>query len=214
MEETLNKTQLGNWFEGITDFRGIGKEAKLIRDIVPIESWLNEEFYSGPSSYQIYPYWKQAIIKVFNSPERINEVILGGSIGTGKTTIACYMIAYKLYELSCYYPPQALYNLMNNSKILFAYFNINKEVAGQVGFAQIRELVDSIPYFQNIFKRNERINSILEWPHEHIYMKSASSSNDVLTSSTDIPTEIVGSSSTITPVASSVVSTKLATAVS
>ena len=525
MEEALNKTQLGNWFEGITDFRGIGKEAKLVRNIVPIESWLNEEFYSGPSSYQIYPYWKQAIIKVFNSPERINEVILGGSIGTGKgepistliptpegpvrlgdlkvgdfvfneegkptkvvgvydrgrlttykvtftdnsylivdgshlwtlyrfnngnlyeetfntermynamntdglfvkgkkttkysnyrlpiakpiqynkrdlkvhpyvlgaliadgtlgdksricwtksetdivdemrkyivlrhnendknslryyiakcdneglhdaldyygilgkkskdkyihedflyssiedrkellyglmdgdgsvrhtdrgvanafynttskeladnivqlvtslggivkrrdyknyysltictdfnpfkrsvwkkimdeslknrkksnvnrkiksveiygedeircikvdnktslyigdtqfnivthnTTIACYMIAYKLYELSCYYPPQALYNLMNNSKILFAYFNINKEVAGQVGFAQIRELLDSIPYFQNIFKRNERINSILEWPHEHIYMKSASSSNDVI----------------------------------
>ena len=84
MEEALNKTQLGNWFEGITDFRGIGKEAKLVRNIVPIESWLNEEFYSGPSSYQIYPYWKQAIIKVFNSPERINEVILGGSIGTGK----------------------------------------------------------------------------------------------------------------------------------
>ena len=87
MEEALNKTQLGNWFEGITDFRGIGKEAKLVRNIVPIESWLNEEFYSGPSSYQIYPYWKQAIIKVFNSPERINEVILGGSIGTGKTTM-------------------------------------------------------------------------------------------------------------------------------
>ena len=118
MEEALNKTQLGNWFEGITDFRGIGKEAKLVRNIVPIESWLNEEFYSGPSSYQIYPYWKQAIIKVFNSPERINEVILGGSIGTGKTTIACYMIAYKLYELSCYYPPQALYNLMNKVNLL------------------------------------------------------------------------------------------------
>ena len=109
-----------------------------------------------------------------------NACVVHNSIGTGKTTIACYMIAYKLYELSCYYPPQALYNLMNNSKILFAYFNINKEVAGQVGFSQIRDLIDTIPYFQNIFKRNEKINSILEWPQSRIYMKSASSSNDVL----------------------------------
>ena len=172
-------TQLRELFNSISEFKGIGREAKLVRPVVDIETWLNEEFYSGPAAYQIYPYWKRAIIEVFSSPVRVNEVILGGSIGTGKTTIATYMIAYRLYE-SCYYPPQALYNLMNNSKILFAYFNINKEVAGQVGFSQIRDLIDTIPYFQNIFKRNERKNSLLEWPQCHIYMKSASSSNDVI----------------------------------
>jgi len=139
MDNTLEQSKIGELFTEIKSFRGIGKEAKLVRNVVPIETWLSEEFYSGPSSYQIYPYWKQAIIKVFSSPERVNEVILGGSIGTGKTTIACYMIAYRLYELSCYFPPQALYNLMSNSKILFAYFNINKEIAGQVGFTQIRD---------------------------------------------------------------------------
>jgi len=180
MEETLEQSKTEKLFERIADFRGIGKEAKLVREVVPIETWLNEEFYSGPSSSQLYPYWKNAIIKVFNSPKRINEVIITGSIGTGKSTAAIYMIAYRLYELSCYYPPQALYNLMNNSKILFAYFNITKDLAGQVGFSQLRDLIDTIPYFQNIFKRNERINSILEWPQSRIYMKPASTSNDVL----------------------------------
>ena len=180
MEENLEQSKTEKLFERIADFRGIGKEAKLVREVVPIETWLNEEFYSGPSSSQLYPYWKNAIIKVFNSPKRINEVIITGSIGTGKSTAAIYMIAYRLYELSCYYPPQALYNLMNNSKILFAYFNITKDLAGQVGFSQLRDLIDTIPYFQNIFKRNERINSILEWPQSRIYMKPASTSNDVL----------------------------------
>ena len=180
MEETLEQSKTEKLFERIADFRGIGKEAKLVREVVPIETWLNEEFYSGPSSSQLYPYWKNAIIKVFNSPKRINEVIITGSIGTGKSTAAIYMIAYRLYELSCYYPPQALYNLMNNSKILFAYFNITKDLAGQVGFSQLRDLIDTIPYFQNIFKRNERINSILDWPQSRIYMKPASTSNDVL----------------------------------
>ena len=88
MEETLEQSKTEKLFERIADFRGIGKEAKLVREVVPIETWLNEEFYSGPSSSQLYPYWKNAIIKVFNSPKRINEVIITGSIGTGKSTAA------------------------------------------------------------------------------------------------------------------------------
>ena len=179
IEQSLNE-QVNDFFSELQDFKGIGTEAKLVRKIVPIETWLSEEFYSGPSAKQLYPYWKKAIIKVFNNPVRINTVVITGSIGTGKSTAATYMLAYMLYELSCYYPPQALYNLMNNSKILLAYFNITKELAGQVGFAQFRDLIDTIPYFQSIFKRNEKKNSMLEWPQSQLYMKSASSSNDVI----------------------------------
>ena len=179
IEQGLNE-QVNDFFSELQDFKGIGTEAKLVRKIVPIETWLSEEFYSGPSAKQLYPYWKKAIIKVFNNPVRINTVVITGSIGTGKSTAATYMLAYMLYELSCYYPPQALYNLMNNSKILLAYFNITKELAGQVGFAQFRDLIDTIPYFQSIFKRNEKKNSMLEWPQSQLYMKSASSSNDVI----------------------------------
>lgn len=179
MEQSTNNSML-DFLNDIQTFKGIGSEAKLMREVVDIETWLNEEFYSGPAAHQLYPYWKRAIIDVFTSKERINEVIISGSIGTGKSTAATYMLAYRLYELSCYYPPQALYNLMTNSKILLAYFNITKEIAGQVGFAQFRDLIDTIPYFQNIFKRNEKKNSILEWPQSNIYMKPASSSNDVI----------------------------------
>ena len=181
MEEFIDSNnQVDDFFESLKEFRGITSEAKLVRKIVDIETWINDEFYSGPSARQLYPYWKRAIIKVFTSPVRINTVVITGSIGTGKSTAATYMLAYMLYELSCYFPPQALYNLMTNSKILLAYFNINKELASQVGFAQFRDLIDTIPYFQNIFKRNEKKNSMLEWPQSQIYMKSASSSNDVI----------------------------------
>ena len=177
MEE--NK-ELKDFFNKLEEYKGIGTSAKMIRQPVDIETWLNEEFYSGPSSKQLYAYWKRAIIKVFNSPTRINTVVITGSIGGGKTTAATYMLAYKIYELSCYFPPQALFSLMNDSKILFAYFNITKDIASQVGFGQLRDLIDSIPYFQTIFKRNDKINSMLEWKESKMYVKSASSPNDVL----------------------------------
>ena len=172
--------ELRDFFNKLEEYKGIGTSAKMIRQPVDIETWLNEEFYSGPSSKQLYAYWKRAIIKVFNSPTRINTVVITGSIGGGKTTAATYMFAYKIYELSCYFPPQALFNLMNDSKILFAYFNITKDIASQVGFGQLRDLIDSIPYFQTIFKRNDKINSMLEWKDSKMYVKSASSPNDVL----------------------------------
>ena len=178
MDDT--NADLKNFFDKLNEYKGIGTSAKVIRQPVNIETWLNEEFYSGPSSKQLYPYWKNAIIGVFNSPIRINTVVITGSIGGGKTTAATYMLAYKIYELSCYFPPQALFNLMNDSKILFAYFNITKDIASQVGFGQLRDLVDSIPYFQTIFKRNDKINSMLEWKDSKMYVKSASSPNDVL----------------------------------
>lgn len=172
--------KLEDFFHKLEEYKGIGTSAKMIRQPVDIETWLNEEFYSGPSSKQLYAYWKRAIIKVFNSPTRINTVVITGSIGGGKTTAATYMFAYKIYELSCYFPPQALYSLMNDSKILFAYFNITKDIASQVGFGQLRDLIDSIPYFQTIFRRNDKINSMLEWKDSKMYVKSASSPNDVL----------------------------------
>lgn len=118
-------------------------------------------------------------IKV-DSPDELFVADTKYNIVTHNTTAATYMLAYKIYELSCYFPPQALFSLMNDSKILFAYFNITKDIASQVGFGQLRDLIDSIPYFQNVFKRNDKINSMLEWKESKMYVKSASSPNDVL----------------------------------
>ena len=56
------------------------KDAKVlqIREIVPIEEWINSTYYVGEDAKSLYPYWKQHIINIFNSPVRINEVILTG----------------------------------------------------------------------------------------------------------------------------------------
>lgn len=68
----------------LIDMKDSEKKAARIREIVPIEDWLNSEYYCGQDALSIYPYWKQHIINIFNSPVRINEVILAGSLGTRK----------------------------------------------------------------------------------------------------------------------------------
>lgn len=62
----------------LIDMKDEEKKSAKLREVVPIEEWINSEYYVGPDALSIYPYWKQHIINIFNSPTRINEVILTG----------------------------------------------------------------------------------------------------------------------------------------
>ena len=62
-----------------------------LREIVPIEDWIMSEYYTGIPSDQIYDYWKDLIVDIFRQDrkpeEKINQLILSGSIGIGKSCI-------------------------------------------------------------------------------------------------------------------------------
>lgn len=144
------------------------EEVRQIRDIVPIEQWINSSYYLGPDCDKIYPYWKDVIIDIFREdrkPEEvINSVILSGSIGTGKSTTAEIITLRKLYELSCYKNINSLFHLMSKTSIMFLYFSVNKQQAVATGFGEIRAWIDSSTYFRENFPRRSRLNDILVFP--------------------------------------------------
>ena len=87
-----------------------------IRDIVRIEDWINSDYYVGSDQKSIYPYWKDFIVDIFRDTrkddEKINSVILSGSIGIGKSTVAELIMMRKMYELSCFRNINAMFNLI------------------------------------------------------------------------------------------------------
>lgn len=62
-----------------------------IRDIVDIKKWIESEYFVGPDVIRIYDYWKELICDIFDpkrtTENRINEVILSGALGVGKSCI-------------------------------------------------------------------------------------------------------------------------------
>lgn len=62
-----------------------------VKEIVPIEKWVNSEYYVGSDVNNIYPFWKDVIIDIFREDrkpeEQINQVILSGAIGIGKSCL-------------------------------------------------------------------------------------------------------------------------------
>jgi hypothetical protein len=174
MQENLKQDSLNDLVNTIIDMKDSEKKAARIRDIVPIEEWINSEYYVGPDALSIYPYWKQHIINIFNSKVKINEVILTGGLGTGKTTIANIILLRRIYELSCYSNIPALFNLMASSKIMLAYFNLNLGQALLTGFGQLKEMIDNCPYFLEHFPRNNKKDSEIVWPQANIMVRFAS----------------------------------------
>lgn len=98
----------------------------------------------------------------------INEGIIQHN--TGKSTMACFCMVRKLYELSCYTNIPALFSLMPGSFIYFMYFTISKTQAELTGYGQIKSIIDSIPYFQENFPRNDRLQSMMVFPENLIYL--------------------------------------------
>ena len=79
------------------------KEFEQVRPIVPIEEWINDDYYVGRDARKLYPFWKDLICEIFrDGKQNYNQVVLTGGIGTGKSTCGLYIVLRKLYELSCY----------------------------------------------------------------------------------------------------------------
>lgn len=154
------------------------KAAKLVRPIVPIEEWVNSPYYASPDVETLYPFWKKHMINIFNSKVPINEVILHGSLGGGKSTFACFLALRKIYELSCYDIPQKLFNLQVSSVISAVLFSVNKEVAESGIYGQLRALIDTTPYFQQVFPRDKNLKYDVIWSDKRMRVGYGSNAND------------------------------------
>lgn len=97
------------------------------------------------------------------------------SHNTGKTSCANFLMVRKLYELSCYEHIAGLFDLMPSSIIGFMYFNVSKAQAELTGYGQFKGMIDQIPYFRDRFPRNDRLDSILQFPDNVMFMYGSSS---------------------------------------
>lgn len=168
---------LDNLLTEITDLAN-QNNATLLRPIVPIDVWVDSPYYLGETCYGLYPKFKQHLRSIFDEDrdesDYIDEVIMSCSIGTGKTTLANVIFLRKLYELSCYTDIRPLYNLMASKKLLMVYFSITREVAENTGYAQLRDMILNIPYFNEYFSPNTKKSYDIEFPDYNMAITSGS----------------------------------------
>jgi hypothetical protein len=134
---------------------------RLVRDIVPVSEWITSPYYIGDEVDTLWHFWKDVIVEFCESPK--NELILTGSIRSGKSTAALLITLRKLYELSCYYPIPARFGLSPSSLLLFMYLSISMTQAMMLGLGRLKRIIDKTPYFKEHFARDRTVESQLKF---------------------------------------------------
>lgn len=151
---------------------------RQIEDIVPIDEWINDSYYTGKNT--LYPYWKDTIVEVFQN--EIHEYIATGSIRGGKTYSADFMALRWLYMHNCFSVPQAQYDIAPTSLISFWLMSRTKEQGELTGFGELKSIIDASPYFNEHMKRNRK-SSMIEFKDKKISVLCGSDEGDFIGSS-------------------------------
>jgi hypothetical protein len=109
-----------------------------------------------------------SVPKTFWVMRRNGRVAITGN--TGKTTAALIVIAYHLYLLSCLKNPHREFGLAPSSEIVFIFQSLKKEAAKGIDFMRFKSMLDSSPYFQNVYRYDRGISSQLNFPNRVIVM--------------------------------------------
>ena len=121
------------------------KAAHYVREPVDIDTFLDDEYYSGPGGSSVCPRLREDLRKIFD--RNYSEVIMTGSIGYGKSYTATYGLMYSIYLISCLRDPQTSFGLAPGTKIWFAVLSMFRKHAGETIFEDIRTKVEASPYF-------------------------------------------------------------------
>ena len=138
---------------------------------VPPREFFSKSLYAGASLSGLSEKWFRELDIVlgygYYKPSLVNEWILRGSIGSGKTTAAVAAQMYKLYTLTCLKNPQEFYDLLPGSKIVIGIYCITLQKAGS-GYDLMKSWIDQSRYFQDICPRQCRPQDPISFPSKGI----------------------------------------------
>lgn len=168
-----SKLRSGSSLDALVQFMkedyGLGSASpgpRMIREMVPLEEWLDNPFYVGEDGARLYDFWKEELTRFFQSGK--TEWIIFGSLGGGKSTAGVYATLRKIYELSCWDYPALLYGLMKTTVLWMLYFSVSLTQAERTGFGTMLRTIRSIPYFRKHFQPNPNKTSVIEFPSIHV----------------------------------------------
>lgn len=156
-------------FQYLIERKGVSTQ---VRDVVPIRQWITSPYYLGDEAATLYPYWRDVIVEFIEGD--YNELILGGSLRSGKSNTALLITLRKIYELSCFSPIPSLFELSSSSLILFMYLSLSLLQANLLGMGRIRRMIDKIPYFMDNFPLDPAIQSYIKFTDPSLLMLGGS----------------------------------------
>lgn len=136
----------------------------LRRPIPTIEEYLSGRFFSYNGNATLYPYWKEQLKTIFRENSPVRKVIFGGSIGSGKSTIARKAFLYVLYRLFCYKNLRSILNIDQDATIANVVVSMTLKQVYETNTIAFIKLMETMPCFQRVMSQRSFENFNLDDP--------------------------------------------------
>ena len=155
---------------------------------VDIETFLQDDRYLGKAWHdasgnsKIYPYWMSVLKELFpnNTETSVNNFIESGARGLGKSEIAVAVGLYLMYRVMCLKNAQEHFGLKPTEKICFAFMNITKILAEDIGISKLQKTVQMSPWFMSRGSMTQKDNEPYWIPPEPINIIIGSQAGHVI----------------------------------
>lgn len=161
--ESLNASEREIAIKILTEYSQSG-ESKTLMDLyyadfkeIPVDiitfikdsKYLGKAWHLADGTCKLYPYWERRLLELFpdNITTSVNNLILSGSRGLGKSEIAVTVMLYLMYRVMCLKDPYDYFNLKPTEKIAFSFMNITEALAYDIGVSKFQNTVQLSPWF-------------------------------------------------------------------
>jgi len=158
-------------------------EADYFRPPPTIEEFCEDEFWLGATLRRddsmdqkgLFPRWREELYKVFQPGRQVNQIIITGAIGLGKTMVASIAMLYRLAKLLCMRDPIRYYGLARISRLVMSCFSVTKDQVMGGAFLDMQMLMGTSPFFNEIMPVGDKrfTDQIIRFPNQ-VQLKAGS----------------------------------------
>lgn len=159
-EKEILEKELKRLASGGTDVNSIDSllwEKDYIRKPPSIDEFIEDNYwlgsilrYDSEFGSGIYPAWKEKLRRDFGLGSRVHNLVITGSLGTGKTWIMVIILLYKITLVRLLKQPAQFFGLSKNSPIVFSFLSVTKAQVKDTAFGYALAFMANSPFFREI----------------------------------------------------------------
>ena len=113
--------------------------------------YLGNAWHDSEGNVKLYEFWGERMKELFPDEytTTVNNFIISGARGLGKSEVAVAIMSYLMYRVMCLKDPLQFFGLKPTEKICFAFMNITKTLAEEIGISKFQHTVQLSPWFMS-----------------------------------------------------------------
>lgn len=153
-----------------------------IETFIEDNNYLGKSWHDGGGNLILYPYWRKVLKELFpdNITTAVNNFIESGARGLGKSEVAVTIGLYLMYRVLCLRNPWKTLKVKSTEKICFAFMNITKYLAEDIGISKFQKAVQMSPWFMARGTMTQKDNAPYWIPPEPIDIIIGSQASHVI----------------------------------